>query len=263
MNDSKNDSSGPSEAAFDAIGEAKILLRATRSATLATLSEGYPFATLVNVATDYDGSPILLLSHLAAHSRHLAADPRLSLLLSRGGRGDPLAHARLTLVGKAEKIVDPTRRDVLRARFLNRHPKSALYADFADFAFYLVKLERAHLNGGFGRAAAFAADEMLTPVDDADELIIAEPSALSHINEEHADVASLLAQAFCRSAAGRWRATGIDPEGLDLAKDDEICRVTFPAAVTSSTQLRQVLVSLAAEARRCLSTAEKLGRHGV
>jgi heme iron utilization protein len=152
---------------------------------------------------------------------------------------------------------------VLRTRFLNRHPKSALYADFGDFAFYLVKLERAHLNGGFGRAASLAADEMLTPVNDAGELIIAEPSALSHINEEHADVASLLAQAFCRSAAGRWRATGIDPEGLDLAKDDEICRVTFPTVVTSSTQLRQVLVSLAAEARRCLSTMEQLGRHGV
>src|ERR1700742_2649508 len=89
-----DETSTPEEAerSFDAVGEAKRLLRTTRSASLATLADGHPFASLVNLATHHDGSPILLLSQLAGHTRHLAADPRLSLLLCQGGRGDPLAH---------------------------------------------------------------------------------------------------------------------------------------------------------------------------
>jgi heme iron utilization protein len=241
---------------YDAIGEAKRLLRTTRSASLATLAEGHPFASLVNIATDYDGSPILLLSQLAAHTRHLAADPHLSLLLCQGGRGDPLAHPRLTLLGSAEKIETSDRRAMLRKRFLNRHPKAGLYADFADFAFYLVKLEQAHLNGGFARAASFAAASLLTTLAGAADLVAAEPSAINHVNTDHAEIPSLLAQAYGRCAAGHWRATGLDPEGLDVANGDEICRVTFPTAVTSGAELRRVLVDLTAEARRYLAEAK-------
>ncbi len=63
---------------YDALGEAKRLLRSIRSAALATLTpDGDPFASLVAVATMPDGAPILLLSGLAAHTRHLAADGRM------------------------------------------------------------------------------------------------------------------------------------------------------------------------------------------
>ena len=37
-------------------------------------------------------------------------------------------------------------------RYLNRHPKARLYAGFADFAFFRLAVERASLNGGFGKA---------------------------------------------------------------------------------------------------------------
>ena len=85
---------------FDAQAEAKSLLRTARAAALATLAQpsGHPFASLVNVATAPDGSPILLLSRLAAHTRHLDTDPRLSLLLysafNMPSGGDPLTHPR-------------------------------------------------------------------------------------------------------------------------------------------------------------------------
>src|SRR5262245_38759967 len=77
---------------FDPVSEARRLLRETRAAALATLDRdtGHPFATLVTIATAMDGSPTLLMSSLAVHSRNMEADPRISLLLSRGGKGDPL-----------------------------------------------------------------------------------------------------------------------------------------------------------------------------
>ena len=81
------------------------------------------------------------------------ADPRCALLVGEPGRGDPLAHPRMTLQGVARRLArdsDEGRR--ARERYLLAHPKAALYADFGDFAFWRIELQRASLNGGFGRA---------------------------------------------------------------------------------------------------------------
>jgi hypothetical protein len=58
----------PSAPEFDAPALAKQLLRGVRAGALATLDreDGFPFASLVTVATDLDGSPLLLMSRLAA-----------------------------------------------------------------------------------------------------------------------------------------------------------------------------------------------------
>src|SRR6202789_3886315 len=86
---------------FDAKSIAKTLLRATRAGTLATIDRntGHPFASLVNVATDSDGSPVILISRLSTHTANLEADGRASVLLAAAGKGDPLAHPRLTVLG--------------------------------------------------------------------------------------------------------------------------------------------------------------------
>ena len=76
-------------------------MRATRAGALATIDRntGHPFASLVNVATDVDGSPLILVSRLSTHTANLEVDGRASLLLASTGKGDPLAHPRLTLIG--------------------------------------------------------------------------------------------------------------------------------------------------------------------
>ena len=86
---------------FDPKALAKTLLRATRAGTLGTLDRntGHPFASLVNVATDVDGSPVILTSRLSTHTANLEHDGRASILLAETGKGDPLAHPRLTVLG--------------------------------------------------------------------------------------------------------------------------------------------------------------------
>jgi putative heme iron utilization protein len=233
-------------APYDALGEAKRLLRSIRSGALATLSsDGTPFASLVNVATDVDGSPLLLVSKLAVHTRYLEANGRCSILLAQTGKGDPLAHPRLTVTGTAAPSAGPH----CRRRFLRRHPKSALYADFADFAFWHVRLATAHLNGGFGKAGDFEASAVLTDVRDAEDLIEAEESALDHMNADHADALQLYATRLAGETEGAWRATGIDPEGMDLMLSEKTARITFPARVTTPGVLRKVLKDLADAAR--------------
>ena len=231
---------------FDPIAESRLILRATRVATLATLTnDGAPFATLTTVATAYDGSPILLLSRLAHHTRFLERDGRCSLLLARGGRGDPLAHPRLTLVGTAARIQDP----VARARFLRRNPKAELYADFPDFSFWRLTISAVHLNGGFARAADFEPESLLIDVRAIEPLIAAESDIIEHMNADHADALSLYAQHYCGAQPGLWRASGVDPEGLDLVCGDLTARVVFIEPVKTPGQVRGALVELARQAR--------------
>ena len=241
---------------YDGLGEAKRLLRTVRAGALATLTaDGFPFATLVNVATAMDGTPLLLMSGLSAHTKNLAGEKRVSLLLSEGGKGDPLAHARLTVVGHCVRIEDETARAAARARFLARHPKSALYADFGDFAFWRLEVARAHLNGGFARAADFEGPAILTDVSGAGELAEIEAGALEHMNGDHSDAVRLYATRLAGEKDGRWRATGVDPEGLDLILGDMTARIAFPGLATNGNELRRVLADLAATARAAADPA--------
>jgi heme iron utilization protein len=236
----------PQDPAFEPVKESKRLLRSIRAATLATLTDGgAPFATLTAIATDPDGAPILLLSKLAHHTRNLERDGRCSLLLAQGGRGDPMAHPRLTLVAFAARTRSPT----ARARFLSRNPKAQLYADFADFSFWRAEIEAVHLNGGFARAADFGPGQLLSDVSGAETLIAAEPEIVAHINAEHADALALYAEKLAGAGAGAWRASGVDPEGLDLVNGDATARVAFPRAVKTPREAREMLVELAALAR--------------
>jgi putative heme iron utilization protein len=233
---------------FDPISVAKGLLRATRSATLATLDRntGHPFASLTNVATDIDGSPIILVSRLATHTANLERDGRTSVLLAAGGKGDPLAHPRLTVLGTFVRRDDEPR---LARRFLARHPKSELYAGFSDFSFWRMSVVSGHLNGGFARAADLTAQEILTPLDDAEDLIAAEASAVEHINADHPEAVALYAAKLLGRSGGNWRVTGVDPEGLDLAAGDSTLRLPFPRRLTDGAGLRHILKQLAEEAR--------------
>ena len=231
---------------YDALAQAKELLRSVRAGALATLVPGnaFPFASLVNVATAPDGSPILLLSCLAAHTRHLASDPRLSLLLVQTAAGDPLAHPRLTIMGTGECVIDPDGRTALKARFLARHPESALYSDFGDFAFWRVAMEQAHFNGGFARAGNFKAASLVTPLDGAEALVAAEAQALAELNRHHRDALARFAAAIAGKPDGPWQATGIDPEGIDLGCGDRTARIAFPRPVGTLEDLRAILPEL-------------------
>jgi putative heme iron utilization protein len=237
---------------FDPRAVAKILLRATRAGTLATLDRntGHPFASLVNIATDIDGSPVILTSRLSTHTANLETDGRASVLLAETGKGDPLAHPRLTVLGSFVRLERDSADDArVRRRFLARHPKSELYAGFGDFAFWRMSVASAHLNGGFARAADLTAADVLTDISGADELIAAEDGAVAHMNEDHADAIVLYATKLLGEGDGPWRISGLDPDGADLTAGDRTARLQFPARVTTRAGIRDVLVTLSKQAR--------------
>jgi heme iron utilization protein len=237
---------------FDAAAVAKLLLRTSRAGALATIDRntGHPFASLVNVATDVEGAPSILISRLSTHTANLEKDSRASLLLTSIGRGDPLAHPRLTILGDFVPIgrQDPSE-PRLRRRFLARHPKSEIYASFADFSFWRLAVVSAHLNAGFARAADLKASDVITDAAGAESLIEAEAGAIAHMNQDHSEALRLYASKLLGAEDGPWRLTGLDPEGLDLALNDATLRLPFPQRVATADDLRRALVNLAAKAR--------------
>jgi putative heme iron utilization protein len=229
---------------------ARALLRRSRQGALATLvpSSGDPYCSLVNVANHADGSPILLISRLAVHTRNILADRRVSLMLDERAPGDPLEGARITLSGRAEHA-SAANEDNLRSRYLNAHPSAADYADFADFSFFLIRPSGAHLVAGFGRIVDLAPAQILTDISDATALLEGEQGAIAHMNEDHRDALGLYATGLLGAEQAHWRCTGCDPDGLDMMADGKTLRLDFPERVTSPMALRKMLVRLAEEAR--------------
>jgi putative heme iron utilization protein len=235
---------------FDPTKLARSLLRRSRQGALATLmAESHdPYCSLVNVASFADGSPILLISRLAVHTKNILDDGRVSLMLDEHAAGDPLEGARIMLAGKAEQASGD---DVaaLRRRYLNAHPSAEAFVDFKDFSFFRIKPAGLHLVAGFGRIIDLTPGQFMTDISDAAALLDAEPGAVEHMNADHRDAMNLYATKLLGAEAADWRCTGCDPDGIDMQAGTSTLRLDFPERVTSGADLRKVLVRLAAEAR--------------
>lgn len=232
--------------------EARALLRKALKGTLASLDaeRGYPYASLLTLASDVKGAPTFLISNLARHTRNLVHDPRSSILVDMtGGLGNPLEGARLTVHGRAEPIEDERAKDGAMRRFLARHPDAAGYSTFSDFALWHLVPEGGHYIGGFGRILDFTPDELLVKTDGAEALIEAEPGIVSHMNEDHTDAIALYATKLLGAEDGPWRMTGCDPEGCDLLLEDKALRLAFHAPLKTPDEVRKALVAFVQEAR--------------
>lgn len=229
----------------------KSLLRGVRYGALGVLDPetGAPALSRVNLAPDIDGRPIFLASTLSPHFRALEGDGRCSVLMGTENdaalKGDPLAHPRLAVAGRAERIADPAERARLRARFLGRHPKAALYVDFGDMAFWRLTPESASLNGGYGKAYAPAPADLVTPLETCSGLAEAEASAVAHMNDDHLDAVAHYARAHLALDGDGWRLASLDAEGLDLIRGDRLARLWFETPLPDAAALRSTLVALA------------------
>lgn len=234
---------------FDPGKLAKSLLRRSRQGALATLMPASrdPYCSLVNLASHPDGSPILLISRLAVHTKNILADSRVSLMLDERAAGDPLEGARIMLSGRAEQA--DGERDLLQRRYLNAHPAAEPFVSFRDFAFFRIRPAGTHLVAGFGRIVDLKPEQFLTELAGAEDLLAAEEGAVEHMNADHRDAMGLYATRLLGAAAGDWRCTGCDPEGIDMQDGQTALRLDFPERITDGTALRKMLVRLVGEAR--------------
>jgi putative heme iron utilization protein len=240
---------------FSASELARSLLRRSRQGALATLMPGGgdPYCSLVNVASHCDGSPILLISRLALHTRNVLGDPRVSLMLDERAEGDPLEGARIMLAGRAEQATD-AEEAVLRRRYLSAHPSAEAFVNFKDFSFFKIRPTGAHLVAGFGRIVDLVPEQFLTELSDADALLEAEQGAIEHMNADHREAMNLYATRLLGAEQADWRCTGCDPDGMDMQAGAKTLRLQFPRRIVTPAALRNVLKELAEQARAAASS---------
>jgi heme iron utilization protein len=226
--------------------EARQLLRRARTGTLATLNEDRsgPYASLVNVATDLAGRPVILISALAWHTRNLAHDGNASILVAEPpAQGDALTGPRVTVMGVFAKM---EARDIA-GRYAQHHPAARLYLDFPDFSFWRLEPQKIHAVAGFGRIETMEpAEVFLPPQDGAKELM---DGAARHVNEDHADIVQVYAEKLASAPPGGWKVTAVDCDGFLIEKDEQVRRIGFDEPALSPGELRQAFVALATKAR--------------
>ena len=128
----------------------RALLQARRHAALGTLDAqgGGAFVSMVPFAIDTATQRLVLhVSGLAAHTANMAAEPRVSLLVTAADDDDAPA------CGSADWV---TARRAYLARFPDVEPMTAL----PDFRFVTLQLTGARQVAGFGAARSVGPDEL-------------------------------------------------------------------------------------------------------
>jgi putative heme iron utilization protein len=238
---------------------ARTLMHLGRTGTLCTQLRkhvGFPFGSVAPYGLDASGRPTFLISTMAVHTQNLLADAHASLLVTQPGwTEDPLAGARLTLVGPVRAIGDEERAPI-REDYLARHENARFWVDFDDFAFYRMEVEDLYYVAGFGAmgwvdAAAYRAAS-------SDPLAEHEGGILEHMNADHADALVLYARAFAGVDADAATMTGVDRMGMRIRarSGDRLqgLRINFPREVRTPMDARTVLVEMVKDARQRLGT---------
>lgn len=236
----------------EAIRLARTLLRTARAGSLAVLGadSGAPAVSRVGVSTDIDGTPIILISRLAPHTAALLKDGRCALLLGEPGKGDPLAHARISVEAEAVEVGrESPEHGRLRARYLNHQPKAKLYADLSDFRFFRLTPKSASLNGGFGKAYTMTPEHLLTRSAITPDLEAREAGAVEHMNEDHFDSVDHYARFYLKLPQGNWMLAGIEEDGITIFLGDDVRRIFFETPLASADDMHLTLVRMARTAR--------------
>ena len=140
------------------------LLRRRTTAALGTLREGAPFVSMVPYALAPDGSGFVVhVSRLAAHTKDMLADARVSLLVAEveGGKKSPLGLMRVSVQGLARRISNGSP-DLpkLKATYLASFPDAEPMFGFADFSIFIVRPDAARFVAGFGEAHSLSGESM-------------------------------------------------------------------------------------------------------
>jgi putative heme iron utilization protein len=235
----------------------RTLVAAARSATLCSIARdpaGYPYGSLVTLAIDGKGRPLLLLSTLAEHTQNLAARADASILVTEplGQHAQPLALGRVTLLGPCQRIEQGDDRDEARRVFLAAQPDAASYVDFKDFAFHRLEPLALRYVGGFGRMSWVTAEQYRDALPDP--LAATAAGILKHMNEDHADALVAYAKGLSRIAdTTAATMTAVDRYGFEMAvttpSGPRATRIGFDRPVDTPETVRGTMVELVKRAR--------------
>lgn len=210
---------------------------------------GYPFGSIVPVGYDALNRPVLLISRLAQHTRNIAENPKVSLMLSditQLGNRDVQTCARVTLLGQAEKL-DLAEDAQTVARYCRYYSQAESYYKALDFDFYRLVPEKVRFIAGFGQIHWVEPGQLFSENPFAGE---AEIDICAHMNADHADALFR----YCEQAAIEVpdgvtpQMVGVDTFGFHQRVGKRIVRIDFPESVQTPNEVRQALIAMLKQA---------------
>jgi len=219
--------------------EARKVVRACRSGALATRDRdaNTPYVSFCACAFDFIGQPIFLFSDLADHTQNIKKDSRVSFLCEQASmRSNPQSGPRVTLVGEIEEIEN----EDLRALYLQIHPSAKMYAEFGDFNFYRLNVEKAHYVGGFGRAVWIEGAPYLG--DSAAFLNFSrnQSQIITHLNADFPEFARICATKLLKQRGKNWKVLRVDSDGVDLRLVSKTLRYPFENELKTTQDLSEI-----------------------
>ncbi len=196
--------------------------------TLSTQSAkypGYPFGSVLPICRDSKGQPLLMISHLAQHTRNLGADKRCAMTLIRSNHADVLQWTRLTCLADAE----PADSSSAMERYCRYFPEGRRFHKELNFDLFRLQPKQCYLVAGFGSARWFDAGRLL---DQPRFHTAAELEILYQLNaRDHTLIRRLLEQQGL-DAPAQAQAVGADPQGLDVRLGERLLRLNLQAPIT-------------------------------
>ncbi|WP_339633184.1 DUF2470 domain-containing protein [uncultured Sneathiella sp.] len=217
------------------------LLRGATTASLATnmAEDANPYASLVLVATDPVGRPLMLLSDMAVHSRNIVKNSNVSLLIAEEPNGrDPLTLSRVSIEGTLGIIEDAK----ITERYLRRFPSARGFVGFKDFNLYRMEVRRGHLVAGFGDIHWVDESDFLLPPGFLDDIDV-EMDVVDHMNTDHLDAVQELCNTHGNDTED-FEITGIDREGIDFRCGWTYQRILFDEPVSSPDSIRTKIIEM-------------------
>ncbi|MEY4294381.1 MAG: hypothetical protein RLY82_69 [Pseudomonadota bacterium] len=137
-------------------------------AALGTVQGGEPFVSMVpfafisNAALPNSGKLIIHVSTLAAHTKHMLENSRVSLMVMAAPSPDVSAQAtpRVTIQGIATQLEKSSAEyEEVKAAYLGRFPQSLDLFGFSDFSLFAITPTSARFVAGFAQAKTLSAED--------------------------------------------------------------------------------------------------------
>ena len=130
----------------------KDIVKGNDLCVLATVSEGKPHCSLMSYISDDEGQEIYLISQKQTKKYfNLMENPTVSLLIDtrEEGKGQRRIYIKaLTISGEFQTINDPGKKDLLRSKFLKRHPHLTDFLNDSGAELFSIKIKSYQLLNG-------------------------------------------------------------------------------------------------------------------
>ena len=132
------------------------IVKANDLCVLATVSEGKPHCSLMSYVSDEEGREIYLISHRQTKKYfNLMENPTVSLLIDtreeeKGQRRNDIK--ALTVRGEFQAINNPGKKELIRFKFLKRHPHLADFLNDPEAELFSIKIRSFQLLDGVKNA---------------------------------------------------------------------------------------------------------------